>query len=40
MRDATKDHLGGVAHAIDGNLETEAHELAEIVSGNLKRLRR
>ena len=40
MRDVTKDHLGGVIHETSGDLEHEAHELAEIVSSNLKRLRR
>ena len=40
MRDVTKDHLGGIIHETSGDLEHEAHELAEIVSSNLKRLRR
>ena len=40
VRDVTKDHLGGIIHETSGDLEHEAHELAEIVSSNLKRLRR
>jgi transcriptional regulator with XRE-family HTH domain len=40
VRDAPKDHLAGIPHEAEGDLENEAHELAEIVSSNLKRLRR
>ncbi|PVE25579.1 transcriptional regulator [Microvirga sp. KLBC 81] len=40
MGDGAKDHLGGGVHQAEGDLENEAHELAEIVSSNLKRLRR
>ena len=40
MGDVTKDHLGGIIHETSGDLENEAHELTEIVSSNLKRVRR